>query len=219
MVNATRGILLEYSLSIPPLALVFDFNPRTLARNRTVTLQTGTTPGTRGGYDFVLPTETPRAAQGVTAQPESLNFTLLLDATDRMNDGDPIATQFGIQPQIDTLRSMVQPKSQGPGGVQLLSSLGLSEPRAFQRNESASVLLFIWGLNILPVFLTSLNITEQAHLPSLMPYRAEVSLAMQVIEGGNPFYQVEQVRQLVSAALNTAQTVAASISVSFGASF
>jgi ferritin len=81
------------------------------------------------------------------------------------------------------------------------------------------LLLFIWGLHILPVFLTSVAVTEQAHLPSLMPYRAEVALTMQVIEGGNPFYQVEQVRQLVFAALNTAQTVAASISVSFGASF
>lgn len=219
MLKVTSGILLEYGLSIPPLALVFDFNPKTISRTRTVTVQTGNAPGTRGGYDFVLPTETPRASQGVTAQPESLTITILLDATDRMNDGDPIASALGIQPQIDTLRTMVEPKSQGPGGVQLLASLGAGEPRAFQRDESASVLLFIWGLHILPVFLTSLGVTEQAHLPSLIPYRAEVALSMQVIEGGNPFYQVEQVRQLVSAALNTAQTVAASISVSFGASF
>lgn len=219
MLNITKGILLEYGLSIPPLALVFDFNPKTISRTRTVTVQTGNAPGTRGGYDFVLPTETPRASQGVTAQPESLTITLLLDATDRMNDGDPIAAEFGVQPQIDSLRTMVEPKSQGPGGVQLLASLGAGEPRAFERDESASVLLFIWGFHILPVFLTSVAVTEQAHLPSLMPYRAEVALTMQVIEGGNPFYQVEQVRQLVFAALNTAQTVAASISVSFGASF
>ena len=219
MLNVPKGILLEYGLSIPPLALVFDFNPKTISRTRTVTVQTGNAPGTRGGYDFVLPTETPRASQGVTAQPESLTITILLDATDRMNDGDPIAAEFGVQPQIDSLRSMVEPKTQGPGGVQLLASLGAGEPRAFQRDETASVLLFIWGLHILPVFLTSVGVTEQAHLPSLMPYRAEVALTMQVIEGGNPFYQVEQVRQLVFAALNTAQTVAASISVSFGASF
>ncbi len=219
MLNVTKGILLEYALGIPPLALVFEFNPKTISRTRTVTVQTGSAPGTRGGYDFVLPTETPRASQGVTAQPESLTITILLDATDRMNDGDPIATEFGVQPQIDSVRAMVEPKTQGPGGVQLLASLGAGEPRAFQRSESASVLLFIWGLHILPVFLTSVAVTEQAHLPSLMPYRAEVALTMQVIEGGNPFYQVEQVRQLVFAALNTAQTVAASISVSFGASF
>ena len=219
MLRVTQGILLEYGLSIPPLALVFDFNPKTISRTRTITVETGNAPGTRGGYDFVLPTETPRASQGVTAQPESFTITILLDATDRMNDGDVIATEFGVQPQLDTLRSMVEPKSQGPGGLQLLASLGVGEARAFQRDESASVLLFIWGLHILPVFLTSVAVTEQAHLPSLMPYRAEVALTMQVIEGGNPFYQVEQVRQLVFAAMNTAQTVSASISVSFGASF
>ena len=219
MLNATKGILLEYGLSLPPLALVFDFNPKTISRTRTITVSTGSAPGTRGGYDFALPTETPRASQGVSAQPESFTITILLDATDRMNEGDAIASELGVQPELDTLRSMVEPKAQGPGGLQLLASLGAGEARAFQRDQSASVLLFIWGLHILPVFLTSVSVTEQAHLPSLLPYRAEVGLTMQVIEGGNPFYQVEQVRQLAFAALNTAQTVAASISVSFGASF
>jgi hypothetical protein len=219
MLGISKGILLEYGLSIPPLALVFDFNPRTISRTRTITVETGSAPGTRGGYDFVLPTETPRASQGVTARPETFNITILLDATDRMNEDDAIAREFGVQPQLDTLRSMVEPKSQGPAGLQLLAGLGSGQARAFQRDESASVLLFIWGVHLLPVFLTSVDVTEQAHLPSLLPYRAEVGLTMQVIEGGNPFYQVEQVRQLVFAAMNTAQTVAASISVSFGASF
>jgi hypothetical protein len=134
MLNVTKGILLEYGLSIPPLALVFEFNPKTISRTRTVTVQTGNAPGTRGGYDFVLPTETPRASQGVTAQPESLTITVLLDGTDRMNDGDPIAAELGVQPQIDSLRAMVEPKTLGPGGVQLLARLGAGEPRAFQRS-------------------------------------------------------------------------------------
>ena len=58
----TKGVLLEYSLSVPPLVLVFDFNPKSLTRTRTINLKTGTAPGTRGGYDFTLPTETPRVA-------------------------------------------------------------------------------------------------------------------------------------------------------------
>lgn len=219
MVNARHGILLEYAIALPPLALVFEFNPRTLSRTRTVTVRTGNAPGTRGGYDFALPTETPRASQGVTVQPESFNLTILLDATDRMNDGDPIASELGIQPELDTLRSMLEPKSQGPGGVQLLASLGAGGQRAFQRDESASVLLFVWGLHVLPVFLTSVRVDEKAYLPSLIPYRAEATLTLQVIEGNNPFYQVETVRQLAFAALNTVQAIPASISLSFGASF
>jgi hypothetical protein len=207
MLNTIKGMLIEYALSLPPLLLVFEFNPERLTRTRTITLRTGNAPGTRGGYDFVLPTETPRVAQGVTVQPESFSIDILLDATDRMNDGEPIATQFGVEPELDTLRTMVEPKSQGPGGLQTLSSLGLGGERAFQRSESASVLLLVWGTHILPVFLTSVQIAEQAHLPSLVPYRATATLTMQVIEGNNPFYTVEKVRQVMGAALNTGRTV------------
>lgn len=191
--------------------LVFEFNPQSLSRTRTITLKTGNAPGTQGGYDFLLPTETPRVAQGVTVAPESFSMEILLDVTDRMNDGEVIATQFGIEPELDTLRSMVEPKSQGPGGLQTLSSLGLGGERAFQRNESASVLLLVWGTHILPVFLTSVQVTEEAHLPSLIPYRAKATLSMQIIEGNNPFYQVEKVRQVLGAALNTGRTVIGAI--------
>ncbi len=207
MLNTVKGMLIEYALSLPPLVLVFDFNPKSLTRSRTITLRTGSAPGTRGAYDFALPTETARVAQGVTVQPESFTMDILLDATDRMNDGDPIVTVAGIEPELDTRRTMVEPKAQGPGGLQTLASLGLGGQRAFQRSESASVLLLVWGTHILPVFLTSIRVTEEAHLPSLVPYRARASLTMQVIEGNNPFYQVEKVRQVVGAALNTGRTV------------
>ncbi len=211
MLNTVKGMLVEYALAIPPLVLVFEFNPQSLSRTRTITIKTGNAPGTRGGYDFLLPTETPRVAQGVTVEPESFSLDILLDATDRMNDGEVIATQFGIEPELDTLRTMVEPKSQGPAGLQTLSSLGLGGERAFQRSESASVLLLVWGTHILPVFLTSVQVTEEAHLPSLIPYRAKATLNLQIIEGNNPFYQVEKVRQVVGAALNTGRTVIGAI--------
>jgi hypothetical protein len=220
MIRMNQGILLEYALSLPPLALVFEFNPQSISRTRTITLRTGTAPGTRGGYDFTLPTETPRVAQGATAEPETLDVTILLDATDRMNEGNDIAATLGVEPELATLRSMVEPKTQGPGGLQILSSLGAGGVRAFQRSEHASVLLFIWGTHVLPVFLTSVRVEEKAHFPSLIPYRAEATLSMQVIEGNNPFYLVEQVRLLAMAAINLSAGVAgsASFSFSFGAS-
>jgi len=86
-----------------------------------------------------------------------------------MDSGDPLVPILGIEPELDTLRSMVEPKSQGPGGFQMLASLGLGGDRAFQRNETASVLLFLWGTHLLPVFLTSVAVAEKAHLPSLVP--------------------------------------------------
>jgi len=207
MLNTTKGMLVEYSLSVPPAVLVFEFNPKSLSRTRTIKLTAGRAPGTRGGYDFTLPTETPRVAQGVSVQPESFSLEILLDATDRMNEGDAVATEFGVEPELDTLYTMVEPKSQGPAGLQTLASLGLGGRRAFQHNETASVLLFVWGSHILPVFLTSVRITEEAHLPSLVPYRARATLTLQIIEGNNPFYKVEKLQQVMGAALNLGSTV------------
>lgn len=219
MLSPMRGLLVEYGLSLPPLFLLFELNPQSISRSRSIRLQTGSAPGTRSGYDFTLPNETPRAAQGVEVVPETFNLTLLLDATDRMNGGDPIASVAGVLPELDTLRSMVEPKSQGPAGLQVLSSLGLGGQRAFQRNEHASVLLLVWGVQILPVFMTSVSIEEQAHLPTLIPYRAQATLGFQVIESKNPFYMVEKIRQTVGAALNLASGISVSITASFGASF
>lgn len=205
MLRVTRGALIEYAVSLPPLVLMFEFNPEQISRSRTITVRTGSAPGTRGGYDFMLPTETPRVAQGVSVQPETLTIDVLFDATDRMNNGDPIASVSGVQPELDTLRAMIEPKAQGPGGLQMLASLGAGSSRAFQRQETASVLLFAWGDHVLPVFLTSIRVEERAHLPTLVPYRAGANLSMQVIEGNNPFYRFEQIRTVASAALHTGQ--------------
>ncbi len=204
MAVETRGVLFEYGLSVPPLALVFQFNPQEISRSRTVTVKTGNAPGSRGGYDFLSRLETSRVAQGVEMQAESFSIDILLDATDEMNDKDSIATKFGVQPQIDTLRAMAEPKNQGPGGVKVLSSLGLSGARAFERQETASVLVFVWGMQLLPVFLTGVAQKEALHLPNLFPYRATMSLTMQVIESANPFFLAEKVRQTMGAALNVA---------------
>ena len=210
MLAPLKGFLVEYALSLPPLVLVFDFNPQTITRNRSITLTLGSTPATRGGYDFALPTETSRVAQGVSVEPESFDMEILLDATDRMNDDDVLAKNSG-EPELDTLRSMVEPKTQGPDGMQVLSSLGFGGSRAFQRSQTASVLLFVWGSHVLPVFLKSIEVNETAHLPTLVPYRATVKLGLQVIEGNNPFYAVEKVRQVVGAALNTGRTAVSAI--------
>jgi hypothetical protein len=219
VIRLSRGILLEYSLSMPPMALVFEFNPQTLTRARTVTLRSEGVPGTGDSYGFTQPSETPRVTQGAAAQPEQLDLVILLDATDRMNDGEPVATTYGVEPELATLRSMVEPRLHGPAGSQVLARLGAGTSRAFERAEHPPVVLFVWGLHVVPVLLTTVRVEETAHLPTLVPYRAQATLSMQLVEGDNPFTTVEQVRQLAMAALNTAQTVAgsASFALSFGA--
>lgn len=206
MAVPVKGMLFEYGLSVPPLALIFDFNPQQISRSRTVTIKMGEAPGNRTGYDFLSPLDTPRVAQGVEQAAEGFSVDILLDATDKMNEGDPIAAAFGVQPQIDTLRSMVEPKAQGPMGLQTLAALGGGggRARAFERQETASVLIFAWGLQLMPVFLTGVTQKESMHLPNLLPYRAEIGLTMQVIESNNPFTNAEKVRQTAMTALNAA---------------
>lgn len=220
MPRVTRGALVEYGLSLPPLLLEFEFNPESLSRTRSVSITTGNAPGTKGGYDFAYPWETNRVAQGVSVEPEQFSIDILVDATDRMGDSNhpahAIANDFGIEPDLDTLRSMVEPKTQGPGGVQMLAGLGLGSGRAFSRDEYPSVLLLVWGSHVLPVFLTSVQVEEVSHLPNLKPYRANVNLSFQVIEGNNPFYKVEKVRQSVGAAMNFASGAANVIGKVFG---
>lgn len=208
MADFLRGMLIEYALALPPLMLWFEFNPSSITRTRTATITTSGLPASRGGGSFTSPTESSRAARGVSVQPETFEIRILLDATDRMNNEDPLAATLGVKPQIDTLRCMVEPKSQSPAGFQTLAALGAGRERAFASDVSPSVLLFVWGTHIVPVFLTSVRIEEQAHLPTLTPYRAAATLSMQVIESDNPFYQVEVARQIVGAAINTGQTIA-----------
>jgi len=206
MIRVTRGKLVEYTENTPRLELDFEFNPQTISRSREISLPENETPGNPGGYDFQNPSETPRISQGVTVNAETFSVEILLDATDRMNKGDRTTAQYGIGPELDTLKSMIDPKVQGPDGRQTLASLGQGEDSGFSRDTFASVFLFIWGDQTLPVFLTSVRIDETAHLPSLVAYRATVSLGLTVIESNNPYFTAEKSRQLANAGKYTSQS-------------
>jgi len=196
-----HGALIEYADVPEPLELHFEFNPTTINRTRSVTIRTGAAPGTLGGYDFENEAQAVRASQGVTVSAETFTVKILLDATDRMNASDPDAEKYGVQPEIDLLRSLVEPKAQGPGGVRTLAALGEGDERAFTRHQYASVLVFRWGENELPVFMTQAQIEVKEFLPNLNPYRAEATLTLQIIESRNPLYQEELKRQFASAAV------------------
>lgn len=198
--RCSRGALLEYGQAAKPLELHFEFNPSSLTRSRSLTVGGASGAGSLGGYDFQDRSEAPRAAQGVSFSPETLSLKVLFDATDRMAQGDPAACSQGVQPELDVLRAMVEPKVQSPEGARTLAALGHGSQRAFSRQQFASVLLFCWGVHTLPVFITQVQVELKEFLPSLVPYRAEASLTLQVIESVNPFYTAEAQRLLSSAA-------------------
>jgi hypothetical protein len=202
MIKTAKGMLIEYALSLPPLALEFEFNPESITRSRNVTFDSSALPI----IDFKTPTDSNRIGQAAAATAETISFDILLDATDKLSDSHHIMHQVakisGVEPEIATLRSMLEPKLNGSGRFQVMASLSGTAAHAHERDEHLSVLLFVWGTHILPVFMTSLNIEEQAHLPLLKPYRAKASISLQVLESNNPFYQVEQAQRMVMSAAN-----------------
>ncbi|MBL4658870.1 MAG: hypothetical protein JKY19_00810 [Alcanivoracaceae bacterium] len=201
MIKTKKGMLVEYALSLPPLALEFDLNPESISRTRTATVDAAAATIT----DFLKPSEANRIGQAVSPAAETITFEILLDATDKLSDTNhrmhKVALTSGIEPEIATLRSMLEPKVSGAGGFQLMASIGKGK-RAHEHDEHLSVLLFVWGTHIMPVFMTSLTIKEQAHLPSLSPYRATANISLQVLESNNPFYNREQVDWMKNSALN-----------------
>jgi len=214
-----RGAFVEYGLSIPPLFVVFQFNPVQLSRNRSLTFsppnsgiscpgeqgRTRERPATLRDYHQEEDLMVIQKEQQVTVTEETINFEIRLDASDKLNEGDFITQQFGIAPQLAALELMTHPKQESLLGAALGSLLGESGGFSFTKKENPPLVLFIWGLKrVLPVNITQLNITETEFSPQLDPIRATVSVSLTVIEGKNPCYGYSKVMKEVMAALNLA---------------
>jgi hypothetical protein len=204
--RTTHAALVVYEPTDPALSIEFELNPESLTRTRTWQVDGSTSRALRA-EPFESPADTARVTQGAVPSAESLTFTVLLDATDRLQAGDPVTGTLGIQPELDLLDCMAAPKVHGPDGAQVLSGLGLGGRRGFAREETLSILLFVWGERTFPVLLTSLKVEEQAHLPSLYPYRATVTVTLEVIESANQFYTAEAVRRSDSARRASTQRI------------
>jgi hypothetical protein len=191
-----RGAFVEYGLSVPPLIVLFQFNPLQLSRRRSQWFSVPASEQERGERrtlrDFHQDPRFEdltklRDAQQVTVQPESLGFEIRLDATDKLNEGDAITEQFGIAPQLSTLELMVLPKSESIFG-QVIDAL-LPGGFSFTCTQKPPMVLFIWGRKrVLPVNINSMNITETEFSADLHPIRATVDVDLTIIEGPNAAY-------------------------------
>jgi len=196
--NVARGYLREYTNADNPLELHFEFNPSTISRTRSVEINFGEGQATTGGRDFHDASEVSRVTQGATVKAESFTVKILLDATDRMNAGDNDAQTKGVQPELDILYYMIEPKLQAPDGATTLAALGEGGSVA-ESQPYPSVLEFHWGEQVLPVLMTQLQFDVKAYLPSLLPYRAEATLTLRIIQSDNEFYTPEMNRVFASA--------------------
>ena len=162
----TKGAIVGVDI-MNPLAsvIVFQYNPESLTR----TLQ----PQSSGeGGDRA------EALRLKGAPVETIKVEVLIDATDQLEKADGITTTLGIHPQLAALEMLIYPKSALVIANTILLAAGTIEVIP----PMAPFTLFVWGIKrVLPVRVTDLSITEEAHDPSLNPTRAKVSLGLRVL--------------------------------------
>ena len=205
--NRLRGAFVEYGLSLPPLVFAFQFNPPTLSRSRTASYtpagagSTGDGPNCRGQSEA----QERSCLAKVSVSEESINLTLQLDATDKLDEGDGLSQQFGIGPQLSVLELMIYPKTDQLFGLPIGNLLGGDDQFGAAKAKAIPILLFIWGRKrVLPVVMTSMQITEQEYFPDLNPKRAEVAVQLKVLEGFNPPYLYSHGWRMALGAMNLA---------------
>jgi len=160
-----KGALVAVDPLIPiPSVIVFQYNPDTLTRRLE--------PRTAGEG------ERAEAFRLTGAPKETISASIELDATDQLEVADPIAVASGIGPTLAALEVMLYPKSGMVIANTVLSAMGMVEVIPIE----GPMILFVWGpTRVLPVRLTSLSITEEAHDPLLNPTRAKAELSLQVL--------------------------------------
>ncbi|HKQ05853.1 MAG TPA: hypothetical protein VJ464_12025 [Blastocatellia bacterium] len=212
-----RGAFVEFGISVPPLIVVFQFNPVTISRSRSAYTYRPYTGGDQDpvqSIDFTQIVKDPGILMQfrskntrIVVSPETLNFDIRLDATDKLNAGDTITEQFGVAPQLSTLELMMVPKSQSVMGAALSALIG-GASKAFTLVDQANnppVILFIWGRKkVMPVNITSMSIREEEFSSDLNPTRVTVSVNLEVIEGPNVAYIYTKGLKEVMSLLNLA---------------
>jgi hypothetical protein len=185
--RVTRGAIVGFDV-FNPLAsvIVFQYNPDTVTR--TLEPQTGGQQSARA--------EVMRLAG---APIEKIDMDVEIDATDRLEEADGVATSLGIYPQLSALEMLLYPKS----ALVIANSIALAIGTIEVIAPEAPFTLLIWGAKrVVPVKLTQFKIVEEAHDVNLNPLRAKVTLQFQVLSYNDlslthPGYSVFLAHQIV----------------------
>lgn len=160
-----RGAIVQLDvLSLAPLSIIpFQFNPHSMTRS--FELKSGTS-GSEVGQ-----------LAGVPA--ESIKIEVELDATDDREKGQG---ENGVAHYLAALEGLVTPSVVSGLARTALSMLGTIEVLP----PAAPTTLFVWGpKRVLPVVVTELSVTEDAHNAELIPTLAKVSIGMRVLNWEN----------------------------------
>lgn len=165
--------LVKDLVGVVPNVIPFQYNPEKLSHTLT--------PWNPFEVD-----QTQRGAQAPTVQPfdpkESFNLTLEIDATDDLEDDNPVAKAVGIADRLAALKKLTLP-GEGPIGDFVASAqalVGKASKHAIR--PTVPVVLFVWGSGrILPVRITSFSVEETLFSPSLHPIQATVTVGLEVL--------------------------------------
>jgi hypothetical protein len=167
-----KGAFVEYRsefLGPIPNVIVFQYNPEELSRQLSLpSLEEKGTGENKETFKIAYPPE------------ETINnLKIEIDATDQLEEGNPIAIAKGIYPTLSALELLLYPQS-----TQVLSSSFQKKITGEEKIAPLEIplVLFIWGISrVLPVKITSLTITEKSFDARLNPIRAEITVSMKVL--------------------------------------
>jgi len=174
--SVTKGALVQLAEDfgiIVPNIIPFQYNPGSVTR-------------TLKPWDPSEVDQTNRGAQSPNVQPydpeETYKFTLELDATDDLANGDILAETTGIASRIAAIQKLTEP-SGGLFGDLISSAAALvNAPQQDAERATVPITLLVLGIGvILPVRITSITIEVKEFTPQLYPYQAEVQLELRVL--------------------------------------
>jgi hypothetical protein len=192
---------------LKPLAsvIVFQYNPDTMTRRVDAR--------STGGGDNVDRSEAFR----LTGPPkETMTLSVEIDATDQLEQANPIAVASGVHPTLAALEMLLYPTSALTIANTALAQLGNLEIIP----PEAPLTLFFWGpARVVPVRITSLSITEEAFDTLLNPIRAKVDLSLQVLSYfdlklTNPGYQLFLAHHIAKEVLATVNVANSALNLS-----
>ena len=186
-------VVFESLAPIPTNLIVFQYNPETMSRGFQ---QSGSGDPREGGGD----------TRNLQQPIETFDVSIELDAADQLElpGQNPIAQVAGLHPTLAALELLITPPSTSLILNKVLSLAGTS----LISPASVPLVLFVWGpLRVVPVFVTSISIEEQAFDQLLNPILAKVSLQMRGLTDpelrrlGPPFETLGIVNQIAKEVL------------------
>ena len=194
-----KGAIIGVELYNPLASVaVFQYNPDTISRKLAARTPHGDGGARSEALRFVGP---PR--ETVTVQVE-------VDAADQPGGA---ASSVGVHAPVAALEMLLYPKSI----FVILNWVAMQAGLANVIAPAAPLTLFVWGpTRVVPVRITDMTITEEAHDNLLNPVRARIELTMNVLSyhdlppthAGSVLFMVHQITKELLATSNTGWSIA-----------